>query len=133
MLHHLSAMVESGFISPDTQCIGDAVDVVEPGGDERDLQDSQILEAHFTQPGVMAWMNPAGVTGQLNDIVEHRPIGLTQLRLCIVTPQCGDQSLIESHLTQKLCVRLRSVEAVVDDRDHGRDHLVLGSRQGQGR
>ncbi len=34
-----------GFTAPDAEGVGDAVDVVEPRGDERDLQDAAVVEA----------------------------------------------------------------------------------------
>ena len=41
-------------IAPDAQSIRDAIDVVEPGCDERDLEDSSIIEANGVQSFVIA-------------------------------------------------------------------------------
>ena len=42
-------------IAPYTQGIGNAVDVVEPGRDERDLQDSFVIEPGRAQRLMMAF------------------------------------------------------------------------------
>jgi hypothetical protein len=42
------------LVAPHTQGVGDAVDVVEPGSDERDLQDSFVIEADGVQVFVIA-------------------------------------------------------------------------------
>ena len=34
----------------DAECIGDAIDVVEPGRDQRDLQDAHVIEADGAEP-----------------------------------------------------------------------------------
>lgn len=41
------------------------------------------------------------------------------------------RSVIQSHATQKLCVRFQSVVAMIRRGDHGGDHLLLPSRQRQ--
>jgi len=42
------------LIAPYTEGVGDAIDVVEPGSDERDLQDSFVIEANGVQVFVIA-------------------------------------------------------------------------------
>ena len=42
------------LIAPYTQGVGDAIDVVEPGSDERDLQNSFVIEANGVQVFVIS-------------------------------------------------------------------------------
>ncbi len=37
------------LVAPYTEGVGDAIDVVEPGSDERDLQNSFVIEANGVQ------------------------------------------------------------------------------------
>jgi len=42
------------LIAPYTEGVGDAIDVVEPGSDERDLQDGLVIEANGVQVFVIS-------------------------------------------------------------------------------
>src|SRR5437870_254742 len=57
--------------SSDAECVGDAVDVVEPGGYERDLKYGPVVEARGAQPLVVGGRDARGVARQLSDVVEH--------------------------------------------------------------
>ena len=45
------------LVSTYAECIGDAIDVIEPAGDQCDLQDPAVVEADFAQALVMLWAN----------------------------------------------------------------------------
>jgi hypothetical protein len=45
------------LISTYAERIGDAIDVIEPAGDERDLQDAAVVEADFAQALVVLRAN----------------------------------------------------------------------------
>ena len=75
----------------------------------------------------MGGLNAGGIASELYDKVEHSAVLVADIGSGIVAPQGGDELIIKGHLTQKLCVRFRSVEAVVGDGDHGGDHLVLSA------
>ncbi len=44
---------DSELTSSDTQCVGNAIDVVEPRSNERDLQNALIVETSRSQPLVI--------------------------------------------------------------------------------
>ena len=116
----------------DAQRVGDAIDVVEPGRDERDLQDAAIVEADGAQALVVARLRlRVASLVSLHDVVEHHAILLGDRRGSVVVLQGLDQLFIQRDATQKLCVRLDSILAAVGDRDHRRDHLVLAARERQ--
>src|SRR5581483_3219753 len=58
----------------DTERIGNSIDVVEPGGDQRYLQDSPIVEAGLPQRLVVVPADLGGVLGQLHRKFEHDAI-----------------------------------------------------------
>ena len=119
------------LFASDAERVSDTVDVVEPGGDQRDLQDAPVVEAGGAQPLVVRRGDARGVAGQLGDEVEHHAVPLVDRRGPVVAPDGLDQPLIQCDPTQKLCVRLDSIVAAVGHRNDRRDHLVLPARERQ--
>ena len=56
------------------QGVGDAIDVVEPRSDQRDLQDAAIVEAHGSQTVDVVLPNLGRVFRELHDVIQHYPI-----------------------------------------------------------
>jgi hypothetical protein len=91
-------------VAAHSECIRDAVDVVEPRRDQRDLKNRPIVEAGVTQPLVVGWRDPRCILGELHDIVEHRTLGISDRRSRVVPLQCFDEIVVKRDPTQKLCV-----------------------------
>ena len=115
----------------DAQRIGDAIDVVEPGRDQCDLQDGAIVEADAAQPLVVQGRDLGRVLGELDHVVDHHPFLIRDRRLPVIFSQRLDERIIQGDPTQKLCVRDNSVMALVGERHHRGDHLVLSAIQRQ--
>jgi hypothetical protein len=62
------------LLSAYAECIGDAVNVVEPAGDEGNLYDATVVEADGTQALVVGGPDACRVVADLHDIVEHSAI-----------------------------------------------------------
>ena len=92
------------LLAPYTEGIGNPVDVVEPGCNERDLQDSAVVEPRGAQPFVVLRRDPGRVTGELGNVVEHHAVALIDGRGPVVTPDGVDEVVVQGHPTQKLCV-----------------------------
>jgi hypothetical protein len=58
------------------QGVGYAVDVVEPGGDERDLQDCLVVESGGAQPVVIVFPDFGGVLGEFDYVIQHHAFWL---------------------------------------------------------
>src|SRR5215203_4002347 len=58
-------------VPSDAERVGDAVDVVEPRRDQRDLQDATVVEAGLPQAIVMLGRDPRRVACDLLDVLEH--------------------------------------------------------------
>lgn len=112
----------------DTQRVGDPIDVVEPRGDQRDLKDSFIVKPGGAQAIVVPRRDARGVARDLHDVIQHYFFLLRDRRRSVVFFQRRYQVLVQSHSTQKLCVRFDSIMTPVGHRDHRRDHLMLPSR-----
>src|SRR5262245_14323111 len=109
--------------------IGYAIDVIEPGRDERDLQYSLVGKSGRPQMIVILSLNAGGVFSQLDHVVKHDSILIADGGSRVVPLQRIDQLLIQRYSTQKLCVRLDSIDAPVCRGDQRRYHLVLASVQ----
>ncbi len=72
------------LVSTYAECIGDAIDIVEPAGDKRDLQDAAIVEADFSQTLVVLRADARRVAGKLHDVVEHNTIAFIDRRVAVV-------------------------------------------------
>jgi hypothetical protein len=90
--------------APDAQAVGDAVDVIEPGRDQCNLQDRQVVKTDSPQFVMVLRRQASRVPRQLNHVVQHRAIRLGQRGFRVILAQGGDQRVIQSDPTQKLCV-----------------------------
>src|SRR5919108_5844482 len=68
------------LVAADAQRIGNAIDVVEPGRNQRDLQDAFVVETRGAQLFVIFGTAFRGVLGQLHDVIQHDTILLTDRR-----------------------------------------------------
>jgi len=116
-------------LSTNSERIRDAVDVVEPRRDQRDLENRPIVEACATQPLMVFRRDPRSILGELHDVVEHHTLGIRDRRGLVVRLQRFDEIVVKRDPTQKLCVRVNSILASVLRRHHRRDHLVLAARE----
>ena len=112
------------------QRVGDAVDVVEPGRNQGDLQDGLILE---TAAGNFSWSSSdlGGVLRELHDVIDHDALLRRDGSGGVIAFQRLDQFFIKRDATQKLCVGFDSIHAPVGHRDHGGDHLVMAALSGR--
>ena len=94
----------SGRIPAHPERVSNPVDVVEPGGDQGDLEDTAIVESDRPQPIVELRRNFGGVAGDLLGELEHHAVLLRDGRGSIVPRQGLDEGLIQRDATQKLCV-----------------------------
>jgi hypothetical protein len=62
------------LIPAHTQGIRHAIDVVEPGCDQCDLQDSLIIKSNRSQPLMILLRDARGIAGKLRDVIKHRPV-----------------------------------------------------------
>jgi hypothetical protein len=118
-------------VAADTQRVGDAIDVVEPRRDQRDLKDAPVVEAYGTQPIVEGRRDAGGIASNLLDVLEHHPILFRDGGRPEIGFERLDERFIQRDTTQKLCVGLQSILAPVRDRDDRRDHLLLAPRERQ--
>jgi hypothetical protein len=107
------------------ESIGDTIDVVEPGSDQRDLKNSAVVETHGAESGVICGRALGGVFGQLHDVIEHDAVLIGDGRGLVVFLQRIDHFFVERDATQKLCVGFDSIVAAVGYGNHGGDHFML--------
>jgi hypothetical protein len=74
---------------------------------------------------------PGRVFRQLDDVIHHHLFGFGDRCCLVVFSQRLDECIIQGDPTQKLCVRDNSVMALVGERHHRGDHLVLPTRKRQ--
>ena len=84
-----------------------------------------VVEAYGPQFFVIVFPDFGRVFRELHDIIEHDAFLRRNGRGGVVAFQGRDQFFIEGDATQKLCVRLDSINAPVGHGNHGRDHLVM--------
>jgi hypothetical protein len=127
-----SAWLVTYRIGPaDSQGIGNAVDVIEPGSNQGDLQYPDIVKAHFSQPVEVLGRDLISRFRQAHGEIDDRAIGGGKFGFCMVPPQLGGEFLVEAGPAKKLDVAFRSVEALVLDRHDRGDHFLLAAGQGQ--
>jgi len=93
------------------------------------LQDGRIIKPCFAQTLMVFPPNPGSVSREFYHVVHHHPLLGGNGRLSVIRLEGGHEVLVQCHPTQKLCVRLDSINASVGDRDHGGDHLVLATAE----
>src|SRR6266478_4062774 len=67
-------MVSSVSIATDTQSIRHAIDVIEPGRDQSNLQNAAVVETDGPEPSVIVGRNFGGILGQRHNVIEHGAI-----------------------------------------------------------
>ena len=77
--------------SAHTQCIGDAIDVVEPRRNQSDLQDAFVVEPNGAQAIVVSWRNSGRILRHLHYVIEHHSILLGDRGSLVVLFQRPDQ------------------------------------------
>src|SRR5580692_2522289 len=92
------------LFSTHAQRVGHAIDVVEPRGDERNLQNSAIVKSRGPQPLDVVFPNLGRVLGQLDHVVKHHALLGRDRRRRVVPGQRLDQLFVQRDPTQKLCV-----------------------------
>ncbi len=97
----------------DSQRVSNAIDVIEPGGDQSDLEPGLVVEAGGTQSLVIQGRNLGRVSGQLDHVINHDALGLGDRGRFVILTQRLDKLIIQGDPTQKLCVRDNSVMALV--------------------
>ncbi len=100
-------------------------------GDDDSSQSARPYTIH-SRPTPNASATDLGcIFRQLHHVVQHHPLLFCDRSSGVVPLQRLDQPFVQRHPTQKLCVRLNSINAAVSHRDHGRDHLVLAALEWQ--
>ena len=117
--------------SSDAESVGNTIDIVEPGRDQIDLQNSRIVEPLLPQVLHVCLLHPDGMSRQQSHIIQHCTIRRVQVGSAIIYPEGGNQRIVSGDSTQKLCVRFRSIVAVVEDGNDRRDHLMLAAGERQ--
>ena len=105
----------TSLVSPDTQSVGHAIDVVEPGCDQCDLEDRLVIKTSRPQALVIFRCDARGVVCELQDVFKHFPVLLGNRRSFIIFLQSLCQLLIQSNAPQKLCVRFDSIMTTIGD------------------
>lgn len=95
--------------------VRDAIDVIEPRSDQRDLENGFVIKALGAQTFMILRRDARGVFGQLHDVIEHRAILRADRSGAIIFAQRLHELFIQRDPTQKLCVRLNSIKATIRD------------------
>lgn len=82
------------LVSPDAEGVRHAVDVVEPGGDERDLKDSFVVETDGTQSRMILARDTRGVARQLHNVIEHRAVCFRERRFGVIILKLPDEIFV---------------------------------------
>ena len=101
------------LVSAYAQCISHAIDVIKPRGDQRDLQDTAVIESDFPKSLMMVSGNACRIARQQGYEIEHHSILFRDLRCPVIILQRSDQFFIQGYATQKLCVRFDSIMTAV--------------------
>jgi hypothetical protein len=95
------------------------------------LEDAAVIETGGTEIFVVGAAALGGVAGELDDVFEHGFVLIADRGGAEISLQRGDHFVVEAGATQKLCVGFDSIETAVGDGDHGGDHFVLVSLEGE--
>ena len=114
-----------------TESVGESRQVVENPDYMRDLQASHLVEAQRAQRLPVLDRHARRRGAQLLGDRAQRPLARPKAPQLAPSPLLDrrDQFPVPALGTQKLCVRLRSVVAILGRSGHGRDHLALGPRK----
>ena len=117
-----------------TESVGESRQVVENPDYMRDLQASHLVEARRAQRFPVLDRHARRCGAQLFGDRAQRPLArpkAPQLAPSPLLDRC-DKFAVPAPGTQKLCVGLRSVVAILGRGGHRRDHLALGPRKRAG-
>jgi len=106
-------LFEPSLLATYAERICHSVDVVEPSGDEGDLQDASIIETGSPQIVHIVSPDLGRIFCDLHDVIEHHAVLGGDGRFRVVLFERLDQSRIERNPAQKLCVGLDSIDAPV--------------------
>ena len=77
--------IESLFVlAAYAQGIGHTIDVIEPGCNQCDLQNSRVIKPNGAQALVLCWPDACGIAGQLHNVIQHRAISLAERRRGVI-------------------------------------------------
>ena len=114
----------------DAEAVGDAVDVVEVADHLHRDRDRRVVKAVATERLDVLFRDAARGEGELDRVVAQGAVGRVEFSLPIVMNQLLGQRMVPGLPTEVLCVRERSVIALVDIAHDGREHLPPGGAQG---
>ena len=114
----------------DAETVRHPVEVVEESDDGRELDDAVVVEADGAEPVEVRTRHGRGRSGQLLGVRREHLLALGQRGAAPVRPHGFVEGLVLGHQTQKLCVRLQSIEAVVGLGHDAGDELLLAPREG---
>ena len=113
----------------DPQSIGDAVDIVEVGGDLGNIVNIAVVEAMPPQLLDVGLIHIPGRTGQTLGKCDHSAVGRRERRLAIVGSHLVSQRWVIDLGTEVVYMGLDSIRAAVGGRHNHGDHLALGAAQ----
>ena len=102
--HVTEAWFAGNLFTSDTEGVGYAIDVVEPRGDQGDLQDGFVVESGGAQAVVVVFPHFGGVLGKFDHIVQHHALLVANGGSRVVLLQRFNQCFVQRYATQKLCV-----------------------------
>jgi hypothetical protein len=114
-----------------TESVGESRQIVENPDYMRDLQASHLVETERAQRLPVLDRHARRRGAQLFGDRAQRPLARGKAPQLAPSPLLdrGDQFAVPAFGTQKLCVGLRSVVAILGRGGHRRDHLALGPRK----
>jgi hypothetical protein len=124
-------ILSNRLLPADAERVRDSIDVVEPRGNERDLEDAAVIEANRAQPVVERRRDAGRVPRDLLNVLEHPTVLVGERSGSVVALQRVHERYVQRDPAQKLCVRVQSILAPVHGRDDGGDHFVLTSGEWQ--
>ena len=78
------------LVAADSECIGNAVDVVEPRSDKRDLKYSLIVKAGRPQVFMIVRPDARGIAGNSHNVIKHHSFCRRNRRSLVVILQRPD-------------------------------------------
>jgi hypothetical protein len=120
----------SVLLQLDAKPLRHPVDEVEVGGDGGGIVDAGIGDPGGAQAGDVALGDLPGVRGELQGVIDQRPLPRLQRRTGRIAPQRIERRPVGALDTESLPVMDDSVVAPVERRDRHRDGLPFPAAQG---
>jgi hypothetical protein len=111
------------------QPVRNAVGVGEIRDDLCNVEDIRICEPGLAQPCHVLLDHGPWLAGELDSIIEHRPVGLRQRCGLVIVDQLLHQPAIANESAKTFAVVNDSVLATVDRRNYRANHLTLDTRE----